>query len=199
MQLMWIKNMRVGSILLLISVFLAASCQSPQKKAFVCAEDENWEKRLSDELPLLGHRNWILVVDKAFPMPAKSEGFVIINSNEEPLKVLSKTIELISDQPHIQPLFHNDLELNYIKEDWVEGVCAYRDELSKLIDDKNIKQLPHDDIFEQFSDGGSRFRTVIIKTNGLIPYSSVFIELDCGYWNSSYEEALRDSIKKRCD
>lgn len=182
-------------ILLLFSIFTLFSCQSPETKT----EEKRWEEHLVDELPLLGHRNWILVVDKAFPMPAKSEGYVVINSNEEPLKVLSKTIEMIAGQPHIKPVFYNDLEFNFIREDWVEGITKYRDELNRLIDKNNIKQFPHEDIFKMFSEGDSRFRIIIIKTNGLIPYSSVFIELDCGYWNSSYEKALRDSIKTHHD
>ncbi|MHB8337415.1 MAG: sialate O-acetylesterase [Ignavibacteriaceae bacterium] len=29
---------------------------------------ENWETTFDAQLPLLGHRNWILIVDKAFPL-----------------------------------------------------------------------------------------------------------------------------------
>lgn len=32
-----------------------------------------WKQQLDRELPLLGHRNWILVVDKAFPMQTSPE------------------------------------------------------------------------------------------------------------------------------
>jgi hypothetical protein len=30
----------------------------------------------------------------------------------------------------------------------------------------------------------------------LIPYTSVFFELDCGYWNAEAEERLREAIMK---
>ena len=28
----------------------------------------SWKKEFEEILPMLGHRNWILVVDKAYPM-----------------------------------------------------------------------------------------------------------------------------------
>src|SRR5580698_9817533 len=40
-----------------------------------------WKQQLDRELPLLGHRNWILVVDKAFPMQT-SPGMEVINTDE---------------------------------------------------------------------------------------------------------------------
>jgi hypothetical protein len=35
----------------------------------------------------------------------------------------------------------------------------------------------------------------VIKTPSLLPYSSVFINLDCGYWSAEAEERLRRRIK----
>ena len=33
------------------------------------------------------------------------------------------------------------------------------------------------------------------KTNEVIPYSSVFIELDCKYWSPEKEKTLRHAMK----
>ena len=38
------------------------------------------------------------------------------------------------------------------------------------------------------------FRVLIIKTEMTIPYTSVFFELDCGYWNADAEQRLREAI-----
>jgi hypothetical protein len=35
---------------------------------------------------------------------------------------------------------------------------------------------------------------LIVKTDMTIPYTSVFFELDCGYWNAGAEERLRQAI-----
>ena len=35
---------------------------------------------------------------------------------------------------------------------------------------------------------------VVFNTTGLIPYSSVFFTLDCGYWSAKAEAALREKM-----
>jgi hypothetical protein len=38
---------------------------------------------------------------------------------------------------------------------------------------------------------------LLIKTKMRIPYTSVFFELDCGYWNAQGEKRLRAAMKPR--
>jgi hypothetical protein len=38
---------------------------------------------------------------------------------------------------------------------------------------------------------------LILKTNLRLPYTSVFIELDCGYWSPEAERRLRDKMERR--
>jgi len=38
------------------------------------------------------------------------------------------------------------------------------------------------------------FRALIIKTGLTIPYTSIFFELDCGYWSAEAEQRLRQSM-----
>jgi hypothetical protein len=35
---------------------------------------------------------------------------------------------------------------------------------------------------------------LIVKTDMTIPYTSVFFELDCGYWNAEAEQRLRQAM-----
>jgi hypothetical protein len=39
------------------------------------------------------------------------------------------------------------------------------------------------------------FSILIIKSTMTIPYTSVFIELDCGYWDGEREATLRAAIQ----
>ena len=43
---------------------------------------------------------------------------------------------------------------------------------------------------------GATFRVLIIKTDMTLPYTSVFCELDCGYWSAAAEQRLREALKK---
>jgi hypothetical protein len=39
------------------------------------------------------------------------------------------------------------------------------------------------------------FKVFILKTDEVIPYTSVFMQLDCGYWNTESEKHLRERMK----
>jgi hypothetical protein len=41
------------------------------------------------------------------------------------------------------------------------------------------------------------FKVMVLKTNETIPYSSVFIELDCKYWSGENEILLRDKLANK--
>jgi hypothetical protein len=44
---------------------------SGYKKSCVCmtaSAQAGWKKDLSEQLPLLGHRNWVVVADSAYPL-----------------------------------------------------------------------------------------------------------------------------------
>jgi len=43
-------------------------------------------------------------------------------------------------------------------------------------------------------DAGKTFRVLFIKTNTTIPYTSVFLRLDCGYMTDEIESKIRDAI-----
>ena len=55
--------------------------------------------------------------------------------------------------------------------------------------------LPHDQIISRLDSVGQMFRVLLIKTNMCIPYTSVFFELECGYWNAEAEKRLRAAMR----
>ena len=50
-------------------------------------------------------------------------------------------------------------------------------------------------IIAKLDEAGKTFKILIIKTPLTIPYTSVFFQLGCGYWNPIAEKALRDAMK----
>ena len=57
--------------------------------------------------------------------------------------------------------------------------------------------IPHEQIIHKLDQSAQVFRILIIKTDMTIPYTSVFFELDCGYWNADAEQRLREAIAAR--
>ena len=95
---------------------------------------DNWQDKLAKQLPLLGHRNWIVVVDAAYPLQTA---------------------------PGIETIYVDAAQLSVVK-----GV------LSELAKTKHVKPP-------------------LTK-----PYTSVFFQLECGYWNADSEKQLREDMQK---
>jgi hypothetical protein len=55
--------------------------------------------------------------------------------------------------------------------------------------------MPHEQIIDKLDSAGAKFNVLVLKTNLVLPYTSVFFELDCGYWGAEQEQRLRDAMK----
>jgi len=88
-----------------------------------------------------------------------------------------------------------DAELPVVSEKDANGIGKYRDDLTKLLGDRKPQSLPHEQIIAKLDKTGETFRVLVLKTDLTLPYTSVFLELDCGYWSPEAEQRLRDAIK----
>lgn len=150
----------------------------------------NWKEEFSLELPKLGHRNWILIVDKAFPELA-SYNIKIINTNSPLLNVLNEVKTVLDSQSHITPILYKDLELEMLDEGLVKGSTKFKENLYKIYPKEAYKSILHEEIFSKMDSSSKIFKILVLKSETTIPYSSVFMELDCKYWNPELESLLR--------
>jgi L-fucose mutarotase/ribose pyranase (RbsD/FucU family) len=153
----------------------------------------NWERRLEEIIPLFGHRNWIVVADAAYPAQS-STGIETIVTSADQIHVLRTVIDAIAASNHIKANVYLDYELHFIHEKDASGVENYKHELEVLLQDSTLFRLPHEQIIQKLDHSAHIFKILILKTQMTIPYTSVFFELDCGYWNAEAEERLRDAI-----
>jgi hypothetical protein len=158
-------------------------------------ETENWEQLLARRLPVFGHRNWIVVADSAYPAQS-NDGIETIATGIDHIKLLSKTLKAIAGCNHVSANVLLDAELGLVAEEDAPGVTAFRRDLYQLLDDLNTRELDHEQIISKLDMSGRLFRILILKSTLTIPYSSVFLELDCGYWNTRSEIRLRSSRKQ---
>jgi len=152
-----------------------------------------WEATLETRLPLFGHRNWIVVADSAYPAQSKT-GIETVVTRADQIHVLRKVIDAIADSPHIRANAYLDAELEFVAETDAPGVANYRHELAVLLADSAQIRLPHDQIIARLDESAQAFRILIFKTDLIIPYTSVFFELECGYWPMEAEQRLREAI-----
>lgn len=157
---------------------------------------QNWKSEFNKKLPLLGHRNWVLVVDKAFP-EQNAVGIEYINADEKLLPTLEYVLGEINKSSHIKPIIYQDKELNYITEQQSTGVTQFTEASKKLFANQNVQTILHDSVFMKLDKESKLFKVLVIKTNETIPYTSVFMQLDCSYWNAEKENQLRLNMKKQ--
>lgn len=159
--------------------------------------ENNWKNEFEHYLPFLGHRNWVLVVDKAFPMQS-SPAMKILNSNEQLTDVLPYVLGQIAALPHVRPVVYVDKELDYLDDSFCPGISSLRSKLLATLEKHAsgcIASVLHETVFKKLDEAGSLFNVVVIKTESLLPYTSVFMQLDCGYWSEAQEKELRDRMK----
>jgi hypothetical protein len=110
-----------------------------------------------------------------------------------------KTVEIVLSQldahKHVRPLIYLDAELDHVPPADAEGINQYRADLFKLLRDRDVKRVPHASIIERLDAAGAKFKVLVLKTNMTLPYTSVFIELDCGYWSPEAEARLRAAME----
>jgi len=153
-----------------------------------------WEQKLAQELPALGHRNWIVVADSAFPLQI-SPGIEVIVSGEDHFAVLEKVLKAIEASKHLRPRISLDKELNFVTEDLAPGIDACREKLKEMLKGREAAPVLHANLIARLNGVGRTFRVLMIKTNLALPYTSVFMELDCGYWPGESEAKMREQMK----
>ena len=152
-----------------------------------------WERHLSSCIPLFGHRNWIVVADAAYPAQSRP-GIETIGATADQSQVVRKVLDAITASAHIRAEVYLDRELAFVHESDAPGVADYRKELKDLLEDAHVERLPHEQIIDKLDQCAQVFRILILKTDMTIPYTSVFFELDCGYWNAMAEERVRQAM-----
>lgn len=188
---------RMLTVLVFIASVILSGCQEQAIKKHRDAVniDQNWKEQLNQELPMLGHRNWILVVDKAFP-EQNAPGMEYIYVNEGLLPVLKQVLAQINLSNHVKPIIYQDKELGFITENQARGVKQFVQESKTIFGNQTVQTMLHDSVFRKLDTESKLFKVLVIKTNETIPYTSVFLQLDCAYWNGDKEKQLRDALNQ---
>lgn len=154
----------------------------------------DWRLAVDEQLRVLGHRNWIVIADAAYPWQT-APGIETLYTGASQIEVVEAVLSATEDAPHVDPIIYVDNELKHVSDADAPGITAYRHSLDALLGDRKVTRLPHEDIIAKLDEAGGTFHVLLLKTDMTLPYTSVFIELYCGYWDGAREQRLRDAIK----
>ena len=153
---------------------------------------------LEQRLPYYGHRNWIVIADSAYPLQS-APGIETILSHANQVETVKHVLAVLAKAPHVRPVVYTDKERSFVPEEDAVGIGAYRQLLAGVFESKlpgqQISTLPHEEIIHKLEEASQSFHVLIIKTNMILPYTSVFLELRAAYWGDEPEQRLRGLIK----
>jgi hypothetical protein len=158
-------------------------------------ETSAWREQLEQRLPAYGHRNWICIVDAAYPAQT-SPGVETIVTGADQLTVVREVLAALKKAPHVKPVAVIDAELPAVAEADARGIGAYRKELDRVLTGTVVERTPHEAIIRDLDRAGGLVRVLVLKTNLTLPYTSVFLRLECGYWSPEAEARLRAALAK---
>src|SRR4051794_26124816 len=178
--------------LIAISLLVGGGQQAARPASRAGSPAASWQQAVAERIPLYGHRNWIVIADSAYPAQS-SPGIETVVSDADHLEVVQAVLKAVAGSKHVRPIIYTDAELKYVSDGDAPGITAYREQLAHVLGTaRNERQgpvsaLPHEQIISKLDDAGKTFRVLIIKTNLTLPYTSVFLQLDCGYWSADAE------------
>lgn len=155
------------------------------------SEAMTWRDEFVAEMPMLGHRNWVVIADAAFPQQC-SAGMKMLYADASLLDAATEILSIVKQAKHVRSRIMTDLELDALDDVLCPGVEQFRRDLDRLVSGHGGRlPVPHEDILKQMSEVGKTYTILMIKTPMTIPYTSVFIDLQCGYWSDSAEAQMR--------
>jgi L-fucose mutarotase/ribose pyranase (RbsD/FucU family) len=172
----------IKTLVLVIVVLSVVGCSS-------------WQNKLNTDLAVLGHRNWIVIADSAYPAQARA-GIETIYTGQTQIETTKAVLAAVDKAAHVKPNIYLDSEIEYVREDAAPGIDSYRKELSDLLGTRKVRHIKHEDLIAKLDEAAKTFRILILKTDLTLPYTSVFLELDCGYWGPEAEAKMRKAMQK---
>ena len=136
----------------------------------------------------------MVVADSAYPLQTAA-GIETIETGATQEEVLKTVLQELSASKHVSPAIFLDAELPFVPEGKAPGVTAYRNQLKALFGSMKAQSVPHEQLIKTLGEAGSTFHILILKTTLTLPYTSVFLRLDCKYWGEEDEKALREAMR----
>lgn len=176
-----------------IAILLILLCASVGMRSAEPAGNLDWRAHVDQEMASFGHRNWILIVDSAYPRQV-APGIEVVETDAGLIEVAQHVLHAMDRSIHVRPHVYMDAELPFVSDADAPGASAYRQDIASILRGIPVESLPHDKLIAQVGEAGQQFHVLVLKTNLAVPYSSLFIRLDCKYWSDDAEARLRSAM-----
>lgn len=157
---------------------------------------EGWKAAVENQTNQLGYRNWIVVAEASFPAHSRV-GIRQVNAYQPIPVVLDEVLRSLERTEHVRPRVYVPRELSAVENDFAPGMDQYRRELTAAMHGHEVTELEQDSLMTLIQDAQKSFDVLVIRTTTALPYSSIFMELQPGYWDGESESRLRQQLQRQ--
>jgi hypothetical protein len=170
------------------AAFLSLGCASLQKSP-------PWHAAVDRQAGQLGYRNWIVIAEASFPAQSRP-GIRQVTASVEVPEALDYVIKALEQTETVRPHLYVPRELRSVENDFAPGIDELRKRLQVSLHGHETTELDQQSLLTLLEDANRSFDVLVIRTTTALPYSSVFLELQPGYWDVDSETRLREKIER---
>ena len=153
-----------------------------------------WAGIVEREVDALGIQSWIIVAESSFPVVSGLGVRTLVLDGEIP-QIVDCIVNHLAKSETVTPSFNTALELSFVSNDRVPGIDYLREQHNEALHEHQVRQMDNRSLTLLAHSDASKYAIMVLKSKTALPSSSVFIELDSGYWDRESEDRLRQEMK----
>lgn len=155
---------------------------------------EDWHFPVKRKVSQLGYGNWIVIAEASFPS-LNTPGIEQQSSPAEVPEVVDYVLNCLEENQHVRPKIYLTREVRAVENNFAPGIEELRTAIQESLHAYEPTELDQQSLVTLIESANKRLNVLVIRTPTALPYSSVFMELQPGYWDAESEDRLREKIR----
>jgi hypothetical protein len=176
------------SSLTILAFMACIGCETVQNS-------RDWKASVNQQVSQLGYRNWIVVSEASFPAHSRPGTRQVISDAEVP-EVVDYVLHALEETQHVRPRIYLTREMRSVENDFAPGIDTMRENIRASLHGHEPTELDQQSLITLLESANQSYDVLVIRTPTALPYTSVFLELQPGYWDAESEDRLRERITR---
>ncbi|QTN33370.1 hypothetical protein HZ994_13950 [Akkermansiaceae bacterium] len=155
----------------------------------------DWRGSVNSQVNQLGYRNWIVVSEASFPAHSRV-GVRQVNADAEVPEVVDYVLNALERTQNVRPKVYLTREMRAVENDFAPGIDQMRHQIAESLHGHEPTELDQQSLITLLESANQSYDVLVIRTPTALPYTSVFLELQPGYWDAESEDRLRERIRR---
>jgi hypothetical protein len=163
-----------------------------------CADmrpENSWRGAVDSQAAQLGYRNWIVIAEASFPAHNRA-GVRQVSAPVAIPEALDYVLHALEQTENVRPQVYLTREVRAVENDFAPGIDECRKRIQNALHGHEATELDQQSLLTLLEDANRSFDVLVIRTQSALPYTSVFLELQPGYWDAASETRLRERIER---